>query len=423
MLSISPYKLLGLNTHQQYIAHTVARYILLIAFALVSLFFIFDILSESSEIGNGKYSLRLVILFSALKMPAQLYDVMPIAVVAGGVVGLATLANSSEITVLRASSMTPKQLLRILFLTGIPFVLLTVFIGEWLQPFASVQADNLRAKALGYRVNSHLKTGLWLRDILPNGEIRFLNIPNIDGDGNIPQMWLYHFDTAMHLIQRSQALKGVFLTKESDIGNIKKILSTSNSNTPNLNIPNLNISNVISSNVISSNKQFSKQSFWLFNLINTEYYHPQTAQQLSFNKQLSWRWYTNLNTQSLVGLQKNPDRVGVADLLNTVLFQMNNDLDSRKSLSILLRRSIYPLALWVMLMISFPFAYLRARDGAIAARIFAGVLLGMSFHAGNRLFEFMSLAQGWPVWLTAQLPLWLGVATAFTLFWRFHRLH
>jgi lipopolysaccharide export system permease protein len=409
MLSISPYKLLGLNTYQQYIAHTVARYILLIAFALVSLFFIFDILSESSEIGNGKYSLRLVILFSALKMPAQLYDVMPIAVVAGGVVGLATLANSSEITVLRASSMTPKQLLRILFLTGIPFVLLTVFIGEWLQPFASVQADNLRAKALGYRVNSHLKTGLWLRDILPNGEIRFLNIPNIDGDGNIPQMWLYHFDTAMHLIQRSQALKGVFLTKESDIENTKKILSTSN-----LNMPNLNISNFISSN---------KQSFWLFNSINTEYYHPQTAQQLSFNKQLSWRWYTNLNTQSLVGLQKNPDRVGVADLLNTVLFQMNNDLDSRKSLSILLRRTIYPLALWVMLMISFPFAYLRARDGAIAARIFAGVLLGMSFHAGNRLFEFMSLAQGWPVWLTVQLPLWLGVMTALILFWRFHRLH
>jgi lipopolysaccharide export system permease protein len=102
---------------------------------------------------------------------------------------------------------------------------------------------------------------------------------------------------------------------------------------------------------------------------------------------------------------------------------MNNDLDSRKSLSILLRRSIYPLALWVMLMISFPFAYLRARDGAIAARIFAGVLLGMSFHAGNRLFEFMSLAQGWPVWLTVQLPLWLGVMTALILFWRFHRLH
>lgn len=404
MLSISPYRLLGLNTHQQYIAHTVARYILLIAFALVSLFFIFDILSESSEIGNGKYSLRLVILFSALKMPAQLYDVMPIAVVAGGVVGLATLANSSEITVLRASSMKPRHLLRILFLTGVPFVLLTVFIGEWLQPFASVQADNLRAKALGYRINSDLKTGLWLRDTLLNGEVRFLNIPTIDGDGNIPQMWIYHFDTKMHLIQRSQALKGVFLTKESGIENTKHILSTSN-----LNVPRF----------IPSNKQ----SFWLFNSNNTEYYHPQTAQQLSFDKQLSWRWYTNLNLQSLVGLQKNPDRVGVIALLNTVLFQIDNHLDSRKSLSILLRRSLYPLALWIMLMISFPFAYLRARDGAIAARIFAGVLLGMSFHAGNRLFEFMSLAQGWPVWLTAQLPLWLGVATAFTLFWRFHRLH
>jgi lipopolysaccharide export system permease protein len=399
MLSISPYKLLGLNTHQRYIAHTVARYILLITFALVSLFFIFDILSESTEMGNGKYTMQLIVLFSALKIPAQFYDVMPIAVVAGGIVGLATLANSSEITVLRASHLTPKQLLWILFLTGIPFVLSTLLIGEWIQPLASNQADSLRAKALGYRINSQLKTGLWLRDTLPNGEVRFLNIPTINGDGNIPHMWIYHFDKTMHLTMRSKALNGTFTSAASDK---KQTIST------------LKTPNFISSNQVS---------FWLFNSNDTEYYHPKTAQKLSSDTQINWRWYTNLNLQSLIGLQKDPERVGIASLINTVLFQIKNDLDARKSLSILLRRSLYPLALWVMLIIAFPFAYLRARDGAIAARIFAGVLLGMCFHAGNRLFEFMSLAQGWPVWLTAQLPLWLGVVTALILFWRFHRLH
>jgi lipopolysaccharide export system permease protein len=76
-----------------------------------------------------------------------------------------------------------------------------------------------------------------------------------------------------------------------------------------------------------------------------------------------------------------------------------------------------------MLAMAMPFAYLRARGGAVATRVFAGVLMGMGFHAGNRLFEFMSLVQGWPVWLTAQLPLWIGLLLAMLLYWRFHRLH
>lgn len=376
------YKLLGLNTAGRYLAKTVARYIWIILLALTGLFFIFDVLAEANEVGNGLYSLQKAAFFALLQIPAHMYDAMPIAVVAGAIVGLASLANNSEITVLRSSSMTPRWLLKTLFIIGIPFVLFTLIMGEWVQPLASQKAEVMRAAALGYRVGGDLKSGVWLRDVQANGDINYINLPNVNADGTTPTIKMYGFDNNMRLITRLIGQNGHHV-------------------------------------------QFTggAEPLWEFERATIENFNANTAQRESVTIKMKWQWLSSLSPNALVGMQKSPERVGIVSLLETVLFQQKNDVDARKSLSILLRRLFHPIALWVMLAISLPFAYLRARGGAVASRVFAGVLMGMAFHAGNRLFEFMSLVQGWPVWLSAQLPLWCGLALAIVLFWRFHRLH
>jgi lipopolysaccharide export system permease protein len=376
------YKWMGLNVAGRYIAQTVARFIWLILLALTGLFFIFDVIAEANEVGNGIYSMQKAAFYALLQIAAHVYDAMPIAVVAGAIVALASLANNSEITVLRSSSMTPLWLLKTLFLTGVPFVLFTLVIGEWVQPLASQKAELMRATALGYRMGSDLKSGVWLRDVQVEGGVNYINLPTVNADGTAPSINIYGFDTAMRLSHRISAQKGRFV-----------------------------------------DAQGATAQYWLFEAASVEKFDLITAQRISATKVLQWKWASTLSPNALVGMQKNPDRVGIVSLLETVLFQQKNDVDARKSMAILLRRLFHPLALWVMLVISLPFAYLRARGGAIASRVFAGVLMGMGFHSGNRLFEFMSLVQGWPVWLSAQLPLWCGLALAMVLFWRFHRLH
>lgn len=376
------YRLLGLNTSGRHIAKTIARLIWIILLSLTCLFFIFDLLAEANQVGNGKYSLRLAALYALLQVPAHVYDAMPIAVVAGAIVGLAALANQSEMTVLRASSLSPRQLLRILFVTGIPFVIFIAGIGEWLQPLASQRADALRANALGYQASGAMRSGIWLRETQKDGSVDYLQIPFVSTEGTSLGLTLYRFNEQMHLLSRLQAKTGQFVQGDQD-----------------------------------------NPAYWQFDEAIIEHFHPKTAQRSRVETQIGWRWESTISASALLGMQKNPERVGIATLFETVVFQDKNAVDSRKSLSILLRRILHPVALWVMLAIALPFAYLRARGGAVAARIFAGVLLGMSFHAGNRLFEFMSLVQGWPVWLTAQLPLWTGLALAMLMFWRFHRLH
>jgi lipopolysaccharide export system permease protein len=376
------YKLLGLSAAGRYIAKTVVRFILIILLALTALFFIFDLLAETNEVGNGLYSLRKAAFFACLQIPAHLYDAMPIAVVAGAIVGLASLANNSEITVLRASSMTPRWLLKTLFVTGIPFVVFTLVMGEWVQPFASQKGEVMRAAALGYRVGGDLKSGIWLRDVQANGSVNYINLPNVNADGTAPSIRVYGFDSAMRLTSRLSGEQGSFAPANG-----------------------------------------TDEAYWQFDKATIETFNLNTAQRSASAVESPWKWNSTLSTNALRGMLKSPERVGIVSLFETVVFQQRNDVDARKSLSILLRRVFHPFALWVMLAMAMPFAYLRARGGAVATRVFAGVLMGMGFHAGNRLFEFMSLVQGWPVWLTAQLPLWIGLLLAMLLYWRFHRLH
>jgi lipopolysaccharide export system permease protein len=376
------YKLLGLSSAGRYIAKTVARFIWIILLALTALFFIFDLLAEANEVGNGLYSLRKAAFFAFLQIPAHLYDAMPIAVVAGAIVGLASLANNSEITVLRASSMTPRWLLKTLFVTGIPFVMFTLVMGEWVQPLASQKGEVMRAAALGYRVGGDLKSGIWLRDVRANGAVNYINLPIVNADGTAPTIKVYGFDNAMRLTSRLNGEQGSY-----------------------------------------SPANGTDEPYWQFEKATIETFNINTAQRSASTVESPWKWDSTLSTNALRSMLKSPERVGIVSLIETVIFQQRNAVDARKSLSILLRRVLHPLALWVMLAIAMPFAYLRARGGAVASRVFAGVLMGMGFHAGNRLFEFMSLVQGWPVWLTAQLPLWIGLALAMLLYWRFHRLH
>ena len=74
----------------------------------------------------------------------------------------------------------------------------------------------------------------------------------------------------------------------------------------------------------------------------------------------------------------------------------------------------YPLAAVVMMLLALPFAHVQRRAGGIGAKVFAGIMLGLLFHLGNRLVGYLGLIDEWPVALSALLPatVFLGLACA-----------
>ena len=58
-------------------------------------------------------------------------------------------------------------------------------------------------------------------------------------------------------------------------------------------------------------------------------------------------------------------------------------------------KATYPLAIIVMLALSMPFAYMNARSGGVAVKIFLGVMIGIAFYALNNLFSYLGIVNTW----------------------------
>ena len=73
---------------------------------------------------------------------------------------------------------------------------------------------------------------------------------------------------------------------------------------------------------------------------------------------------------------------------------------------------IYPFATLVMLVLALPFACHSLRTGGMGAKIFAGIMLGLSFHLLNRLFAHLGLLNGWSPLFSAICPtlVFMGLA-------------
>lgn len=68
------------------------------------------------------------------------------------------------------------------------------------------------------------------------------------------------------------------------------------------------------------------------------------------------------------------------------------------------QKAFYPLATFVMLALAMPFAYMNARSGGVALRIFFGVMIGILFYALNNVFAFLGVLTTWSPMVMTLIP-------------------
>ena len=78
---------------------------------------------------------------------------------------------------------------------------------------------------------------------------------------------------------------------------------------------------------------------------------------------------------------------------------------------------LYPLAVFVMMALALPFAYLQARSGGLSLKIFIGIMIGVSFQLVNSLFSHIGLLNTWPPFMTAITPSALFLLAAIGALW------
>src|SRR4051794_2910448 len=93
---------------------------LLVLAALLVLFGFFDMIRELDELGRGSYRISAMLAYVALTLPSHTYVLLPLAGLMGTLFALARMSENSEMTVMRASGLSLRQLaLHVAFAGGV----------------------------------------------------------------------------------------------------------------------------------------------------------------------------------------------------------------------------------------------------------------------------------------------------------------
>jgi len=358
-----------MKTLERYFAKEIVRSVLFVLVAFLAIFAFFDLIAELQSVGRGGYRLQHAFLYVVMGLPGYVYELMPIAVLIGTIYALAQLAARSEFTIVRVSGMSTRMAGWILFKIGILFVLLTVLFGELISPAVSGLAERLKLQAQGLPVSQEFRSGLWTKDVIREGGIngavvgsRFLNVREIRPDGQLEGLKSYEFDQNFHLTA------------------------------------------IIS----AASADYEGDNVWLLtDVAETRFLDTGPAQQVaavSTTRKPNGQLISEVTPEILSVLFADPDRMSAYDLSAYSRHLAENNQRNERYEIAFWKKVVYPFAVFVMMALALPFAYLHFRSGGVSLKIFTGIMIGVSFQLANNLFSHLGLLNTWPPLATAVLP-------------------
>ncbi|HHL4081563.1 MULTISPECIES: LPS export ABC transporter permease LptG [Burkholderia] len=364
-----------MRLYEKYFARQIYVTFIFILFAFSGLFFFFDLISELNSVGHGNYKFGYAVLRVALQTPSRFYEIIPVAALISAIYVFAQMAANSEFTIFRVSGLATNQALRSLLKIGVPLVIVTYLIGEFVGPYADQLSERVRLQALGASVSSNFQSGVWVKDTLAareNGEqvTRFVNVGSLSPDSTISNVRIYEFDSKFQLQNVRIAQTGRYEP------------------------PGHWLLTGVTETELTPIKPISGQPA---DALNPVY----RSQQVSLPE---YRLRSDLTPQILSVLLVSPERMSLINLFRYIQHLRENQQDTQRYDIALWRKLLYPFAVFVMLVLSLPFAYLHTRAGVVGVKVFGGIMLGMSFQLLNTLFSHIGTLNTWPAPLTAATP-------------------
>ncbi|WP_321848997.1 LPS export ABC transporter permease LptG [Burkholderia diffusa] len=364
-----------MRLYEKYFARQIYVTFIFILFAFSGLFFFFDLISELNSVGHGNYKFGYAVLRVALQAPSRFYEIIPVAALISAIYVFAQMAANSEFTIFRVSGLATNQALRSLLKIGIPLVIITYLIGEFVGPYADQLSERVRLQALGASVSSNFQSGVWVKDTLAareNGEqvTRFVNVGSLSPDSTISNVRIYEFDSKFQLQNVRIAETGRYEPPGHWL--LKGVTETE----------------------LTPIKPISGEPA---DALNPVY----RSQQVTLPE---YRLRSDLTPQILSVLLVSPERMSLINLFRYIQHLRENQQDTQRYDIALWRKLLYPFAVFVMLVLSLPFAYLHTRAGVVGVKVFGGIMLGMSFQLLNTLFSHIGTLNTWPAPLTAATP-------------------
>lgn len=373
----------------RYVAKEVLIATLFVLVALVALIAFFDLVSQARNIGN-RYSISMALFLTMLKLPSRLYEVMPIAALLGAVYTMSRLASNSEFTIMRVAGLSPFRLAGMMTVPALILIAMTYCLGEWLTPAADMMRNdmdnilfNRKLSARGYSSGVWVKGNVKEQQNAGQATVRFVNVHNlIAGEHSRTGAWrVFEFDKDGSLIRVLHAPEANYISgrgwhlKDAKVETLPKIT------------------------------------------------HDETpmVEKSSARKDVDLMLPSEMRPEILGVLTIKPERMGISDLWQYIAHLKETRQTSDRYQVALWSKVFYPLAIFVMLAVAMPFAYLNTRSGGVSIKIFAGLMIGISFYALNNIFSFLGVLNTWHPMVVAVVPTSVMLICAAVALWLLER--
>ncbi|MBW4936633.1 LPS export ABC transporter permease LptG [Marinobacter sp. F4206] len=332
-----------------YVMRTVGGAMFLVMVVVLSLDLIFGFIAELEDTRNNYQTIE-ALWYVALTLPRRIYDYLPLGAFMGCLVGLGSMASSSELTVIRAAGVSLKRIVWSAMKPALVVVVLGVLIGEYIAPPAERLAQSEKAVALGAGSNVASASGVWHRE----GDV-FIHLNAVQPNGVLHGVSLFRFNEQRELMSSSFAKRAIF---QGDHWQLESVRTTRIEDT--------------------GTRLVQSQSL---------------------------RWETGLSPSVLSVLIVKPENLSMSGLYTYANYLEEQDLNASRYWLAFWKKTLMPLGTAVMVLVAISFIFGPLRSVTMGFRVFTGLLVGLLFKYMQDLLGPMSLVYGFNPMLAVLVPI------------------
>jgi lipopolysaccharide export system permease protein len=332
----------------RYIGKSVLVAILGVLGVILGLASLFAFIDEINDISDT-YTLVDVASFVLLTAPRRVYDMLPMAALIGCLVGLGSLASSSELTIMRAAGVSIGRIVWAVMKPMLVLMIAGLLVGEYVAPPAEDLAQSNRALAQGSDESQTGRYGVWHRQ----GD-EFIHINTVQPNGVLYGVTRYRFDDQRHMQSASFSKKAKF---ENDSWDLEDVTTT------------------------------------LFHTDSTEVVKSPTE-----------RWGVSLSPLLLSTLVLPPDSLSITGLWSYTHYLADQGLNNGRYWLAFWTKVLQPLVTMALVLMAISFIFGPLRSVTLGQRVFTGVLVGFTFRIAQDLLGPSSLVFGFSPLFAVLVP-------------------
>jgi len=345
-----------------YVFKAILEMTLIVLFVFVALSGFVDFIGQINDIGIGDYGVNQAIQYTLLKLPSSIFQLMPIIILIGSLLGLGLMSKNSELIVLLSSGVSLQRLGISVFSSGLILCFFTVGIGEYISPSMERYADQYRTISKFQYSSLGNTGGIWLKE----GD-KIINI---------------------NLLEENKSFGNVTIYELKKLSQLSKISRASSAG-------------------IDDDNQWI-----LSNLKETVFSENGISQESSRYKIEKTKLDRDLVSLTVV----KPENLNVIELYRFVNYLESNGLDADLYIAAFQSRIASIFALPIMCLLALPFSLGFLREKGTGYRILLGVIIGLIyFLIENTLVESSQVYNINPI-LVGWLPTFLLFLAVFSVF-------